>query len=101
MSSSSRRWFRLFIGGTLTATSIGITSACPWRPEERKSSPEAQIVLGAAVIDDVLGVVLLSLLYEFSTGGGSQPGQRQHSPSFYRNLLSGCACSGEICLAAD
>jgi Kef-type K+ transport system membrane component KefB len=28
------------------------------------------VVLGAAVIDDILGVVLLALLYEFSTGGG-------------------------------
>jgi len=59
----------LFIGGTLTATSIGITLRV-LGDLKRKSSPEAQIVLGAAVIDDVLGVVLLSLLYEFSTGGG-------------------------------
>lgn len=59
----------LFIGGTLTATSIGITLRV-LGDLRRKSSHEAQIVLGAAVIDDVLGVVLLSLLYEFSTGGG-------------------------------
>lgn len=59
----------LFIGGTLTATSIGITVRV-LGDLKRKSSPEAQIVLGAAVIDDVLGVVLLSLLYEFSIDGG-------------------------------
>ncbi len=59
----------LFIGGTLTATSIGITVRV-LGDLHRKSSHEAQIVLGAAVIDDVLGVVLLSLLYEFSTRGG-------------------------------
>jgi len=59
----------LFIGGTLTATSIGITVRV-LGDLRRKSSHEAQIVLGAAVIDDVLGVVLLSLLYEFSTQGG-------------------------------
>lgn len=59
----------LFIGGTLTATSIGITVRV-LADLKRKSSHEAQIVLGAAVIDDVLGVVLLSLLYEFSTKGG-------------------------------
>lgn len=59
----------LFIGGTLTATSIGITVRV-LKDLKRKSSPEAQIVIGAAVIDDVLGVVLLSLLYEFSIGGG-------------------------------
>lgn len=59
----------LFIGGTLTATSIGITIRV-LSDLRRQASHEAQIVLGAAVIDDVLGVVLLSLLYEFSTGGG-------------------------------
>lgn len=59
----------LFIGGTLTATSIGITVRV-LGDLRRKSSHEAQIVLGAAVIDDILGVVLLSLLYEFSTQGG-------------------------------
>ncbi|HIE56233.1 MAG TPA: cation:proton antiporter, partial [Chromatiaceae bacterium] len=36
----------------------------------QRSSREGQIVLGAAVLDDVLGVVLLALLYEFSTAGG-------------------------------
>jgi Kef-type K+ transport system membrane component KefB len=59
----------LFIGGTLTATSIGITVRV-LTDLKRQHSAEGQIVLGAAVLDDVLGVVLLALLYEFSTGGG-------------------------------
>lgn len=59
----------LFIGGTLTATSIGITVRV-LSDLHRQQSPEGQIVLGAAVLDDVLGVVLLALLYEFSVGGG-------------------------------
>jgi len=59
----------LFIGGTLTATSIGITVRV-LADLGRQHSHEGQIVLGAAVIDDVLGVVLLALLYEFSIGGG-------------------------------
>lgn len=59
----------LFLGGTLTATSIGITVRV-LSDLKRQHSREAQIVLGAAVIDDVLGVVLLAVLYEFSTGGG-------------------------------
>jgi len=59
----------LFIGGTLTATSIGITIRV-LSDLKRRQSPEGQIVLGAAVLDDVLGVVLLALLYEFSVGGG-------------------------------
>jgi len=59
----------LFVGGTLTATSIGVTVRV-LRDLQRHKSQEAQIVLGAAVLDDVLGVVLLALLYEFSIYGG-------------------------------
>lgn len=59
----------LFIGGTLTATSIGITIRV-LADLKRQHAPEGQVVLGAAVLDDVLGVVLLALLYEFSIGGG-------------------------------
>lgn len=59
----------MFIGGTLTATSIGITIRV-LSDLRRQQAPEGQVVLGAAVLDDVLGVVLLAMLYEFSTGGG-------------------------------
>jgi len=59
----------LFIGGTMTATSIGITVRV-LADLKRQHSREGRIVLGAAVLDDILGVVLLALLYEFSTGGG-------------------------------
>lgn len=59
----------LFAGGTLTATSIGITIRV-LSDLKRQGSKEGQIVLGAAVLDDVLGVVLLALLYEFAVGGG-------------------------------
>lgn len=61
----------LFVGGTLTATSIGITVRV-LTDLKRQGSPEAQIVLGAAVLDDVMGVVLLAFLYEFSVSGGVQ-----------------------------
>lgn len=59
----------LFIGGTLTATSIGITIRV-LSDLRRQQEREGQIVLGAAVLDDVLGVILLALLYEFSVHGG-------------------------------
>jgi Kef-type K+ transport system membrane component KefB len=59
----------LFVGGTLTATSIGITVRV-LADLKRHTAYEGQIVLGAAVLDDVLGVVLLALLYEFAIGGG-------------------------------
>jgi Kef-type K+ transport system membrane component KefB len=59
----------LFIGGTLTATSIGITVRV-LVDLRRQQSQEGQIVLGAAVLDDVFGVILLAVLYEFAVGGG-------------------------------
>ena len=55
----------LFIAGTLTATSIGITVRV-LTDLKIQNAREGQIVLGAAVLDDILGVVLLALLYEFS-----------------------------------
>jgi len=58
----------LFIGGTLTATSIGITIRI-LSDLGRHRSYEGQIVLGAAVIDDLLGVFLLAVLYEFAMSG--------------------------------
>lgn len=58
----------LFIGGTLTATSIGITIRV-LSDLGRHRALEGQIVLGAAVIDDLLGVFLLAVLYEFSISG--------------------------------
>ena len=58
----------LFIGGTLTATSIGITMRV-LTDLKRRSSDEAQIVIGAAVLDDILGVLALAFLYQFAVSG--------------------------------
>lgn len=58
----------LFIASTLTATSIGITLRV-LADLKKQNSHEAQVILGAAVLDDILGIVMLSLLYEFSASG--------------------------------
>ncbi len=58
----------LFVGGTLTATSIGITVRV-LTDLQRRSSDEAQIVIGAAVLDDILGVIALAFLYQFAVLG--------------------------------
>ncbi len=58
----------LFIGSTLTATSIGITLRV-LRDLKKQKSSEAQIILGAAVLDDIIGIILLAILYEFSQSG--------------------------------
>ncbi len=55
----------LFMGGALTATSIGITVRVLTDLGKEKER-FAQIVLGAAVLDDIIGVVILAALYEFA-----------------------------------
>src|SRR3954447_12493588 len=51
----------LFIGATLCATSVGITARV-LKDLGKTSTREAKIILGAAVIDDVLGLVILSVV---------------------------------------
>jgi len=58
----------LFVGGTITATSIGITVRV-LKDLKKNQSIEGEIVLGAAVLDDIFGVVLLAILYDFSQSG--------------------------------
>jgi Kef-type K+ transport system membrane component KefB len=48
-----------FLGAALTATSVGITARV-LKDLGQAQSPEARIILGAAVIDDVLGLVVLA-----------------------------------------
>src|SRR3989344_9480740 len=58
----------LFIGATLTATSVGITARV-FKDLGKLQTSEAQIVLGAAVIDDVLGLIILSVVSAIATIG--------------------------------
>lgn len=50
-----------FLGAVLTATSVGITARV-LRDLDEAGSVEAKIILGAAVFDDVLGLVILAAL---------------------------------------
>jgi Kef-type K+ transport system membrane component KefB len=50
-----------FLGATLTATSVGITARV-LKDLGKSQSREARVVLGAAVIDDVLGLVILAVV---------------------------------------
>jgi len=62
-----------FLGATLTATSVGITARV-LRDLGRSDSREARVILGAAVIDDVLGLVILAVVagaIEAANVGGS------------------------------
>ena len=57
----------IFIGATLTATSVGITARV-LSDLGRMRTPEARIIIGAAVIDDVLGLVILSVVSGVAAG---------------------------------
>jgi Kef-type K+ transport system membrane component KefB len=69
----SQHWtVHMFLGATLAATSVGITARV-LRDLGKTESNEARIILGAAVIDDVLGLLVLALaqgvITTLSTGG--------------------------------
>jgi len=55
-----------FLGGALTATSVSI-SARTLMDAGKMSSPEATVILGAAVIDDVMGLFVLAILAASTT----------------------------------
>ncbi|MDP6419234.1 MAG: cation:proton antiporter [Candidatus Krumholzibacteria bacterium] len=54
-------WVRIFLGATLAATSVGITARV-LKDLGRLQARESKIVLGAAVIDDVMGLVVLAVV---------------------------------------
>ncbi|MBS1837210.1 MAG: cation:proton antiporter [Actinobacteria bacterium] len=58
----------LFLGATLVATSVGVT-ARTFGDLGTLDSTEARIVLGAAVVDDVLGLLVLSVVLRVATDG--------------------------------
>jgi len=57
----------LVAGAALTATSIGI-SARTLRDVGRLETPEGQIVLGAAVLDDLIGLIILGVVAGVAAG---------------------------------
>ena len=64
----------LFLGATLSATSVGITGRV-FRDLGKLDTPAARIVLGAAVIDDVLGLVILAVVSSLVQAGSVSVGQ--------------------------
>lgn len=58
----------IFAGAALTATSIGITSKVLSELGQLKST-EGQIILGAAIADDILGIVILAVVASLAKKG--------------------------------
>lgn len=61
----------MFVGAALVATSIGITARV-LREKNLLKSKEARVILGAAVIDDILGIMVLTIA--IGIAGQSQAG---------------------------
>jgi len=58
----------IFAGAALTATSIGITAKV-LAELQRLSTKEGQIIIGAAVLDDVLGIIVLAVVASLAKTG--------------------------------
>ncbi len=61
----------VFAGASMTATSIGITASVFGELGYLKTR-EGQIVIGAAVLDDILGIVILAVVVALASGGSLQ-----------------------------
>jgi Kef-type K+ transport system membrane component KefB len=58
----------LFLAATLCATSVGITAAV-FKDLGKLQTPEGKVILGAAVIDDVLGLIILAVVIGIIASG--------------------------------
>ena len=62
----------LFLGGILTATSVGLTTSILMEMKKLRSRVGTTI-LAAAVVDDVLGIIILTVLVAMNTKGSVYP----------------------------
>jgi Kef-type K+ transport system membrane component KefB len=60
----------IFIGTVLTATSVSISAQTLMELQQSKSK-EGSTILGAAVIDDVMGIIVLSFVVAFAASGNA------------------------------
>ena len=73
MLPAKSAYVHAFLGATLTATSVGITARV-LQDLQQSHSPEGRVILGAAIIDDVLGLVIFAVaagLISAADQGGS------------------------------
>lgn len=77
-----------FLGGALTATSVSI-SARTLMDAGKMTAPEATVILGAAVIDDVMGLFVLAFLAASgSSAKGASFGLAPMASSWLQHRLS-------------
>lgn len=86
----------LFIGSALTATSVGITARI-FKDLGKLHTKEAQIVLGAAVIDDVLGLLVLAVVTAIVQAGSVSFGEISLISAKALGFLVGAIIVGQLC----
>lgn len=86
----------LFLGAALTATSVGITARV-FKDFGKLQTKEAQIVLGAAVIDDVMGLIILAVVSAIVTLGAVSFGVVSWIVAKAVLFLVGSILVGKIC----
>lgn len=85
--------YAMFLGAALTATSVGVTVAVL---EEFKlmERPFARTILGAAVIDDILALLVLSTIQNFPSSFTI----RSMTPFILKLAVAGVFVAGGICV---
>jgi Kef-type K+ transport system membrane component KefB len=78
-----------FLGATLSATSVGITARV-LQDIGQSRSKEARIILGAAVVDDILGLIILASI----SGAIIAASQGMSSPGIWPQALIGLKSAG-------
>lgn len=63
----------VFVGATLSATSVGITARV-LKDLGASASSEGNVILGAAIVDDVLGLIILAVVGSPAGDTGAAPG---------------------------
>src|SRR5262249_10290209 len=83
-----------FLCAPVRATSVGITARV-FRDLGRLQSPEARVILGAAVIDDILGLVVLAIVVGIVATGSVQLGDVARISGLSVLFLGGVLLFGE------
>lgn len=80
----SKTWSNLFYGVILTATSVSVTVAT-LKEMHRLNGKAGTIIISAAILDDIIGVIVLSVVLSLSGAGSSG-----------ENTLGSLICSNDV-----
>lgn len=82
----SKTWSNLFYGVILTATSVSVTVAT-LKEMHRLNGKAGTIIISAAILDDIIGVIVLSVILSLS-GAGSSGGNTLGSTMCHNDVVA-------------